>query len=114
MGGELTDLLVVLRSKAAVNAFCGTIAAGVGGAAAFAAGPLGRQADAGITMGRGGAALCYSYSISRGAFAGAQCTAQCSAFAVAQRNAQCSRACRSLVGRRLQCSRCLQRVVQQC
>ncbi len=70
VGGELTDLLIVLRSKAAVNAFCGTVAAGVGGAASFAAGPLGRQADAGLTLGRGGAALCYSYSISRGAFAG--------------------------------------------
>lgn len=29
VGGELTDLLVVLRSRAAVSAFCGTVAAGV-------------------------------------------------------------------------------------
>lgn len=35
------------------------------------AGPLGRQADAGVTLGRRGAALCYSYSLTRGAYAGA-------------------------------------------
>ena len=70
MGGELTDLLIVLRSKAAVKAFCGTFAAGLGGGISFAAGPLGRAADAGLTLGRRGATLAYSYSMSRGAFAG--------------------------------------------
>mmetsp|Transcript_4618 Transcript_4618/g.13264 ORF Transcript_4618/g.13264 Transcript_4618/m.13264 type:complete len:721 (-) Transcript_4618:1058-3220(-) len=70
VGGELTDLLIVLRSPAAVSAFCGTFAAGLGGGASIAAGPLGRQADAGVTLGRRGAALCYSYSLTRGAYAG--------------------------------------------
>ncbi len=34
-------------------------------------GPLGRSADASLRLGRKGAALCYSYSLSRGAFIGA-------------------------------------------
>ena len=38
VGGELTDLLIVLRSPAAVAAFCGTFAAGLGGGASIAAG----------------------------------------------------------------------------
>lgn len=70
VGGGLTDHLIVLRSPAAVAAFCGSFAAGVSGGVSFAAGPLGRQADAGMTVGPRGAALCYTYSLSRGVFAG--------------------------------------------
>lgn len=70
VGGGLTDHLIVLRSPAAIAAFCGSFAAGITGGASIAAGPVGRQADAGMTMGPRGAALCYSYSLSRGAFAG--------------------------------------------
>ncbi len=43
---------------------------GVGGAACVTAGPLGRRAEAALRAGARGAALCYSYSECRGAFAG--------------------------------------------
>lgn len=71
VGGELTDLLIVLRTRAAVAAFCSTVQAGVGGGASVAVGPVGRSADASLRMGRSGGAVCYSYSLSRGAFVGA-------------------------------------------
>ena len=61
--------------RAAVQAFCGSGHAGLGGNASLAVGPLGRQADAVMRMGTMGAALCYSYSCSRGAYAGGlKCT----------------------------------------
>lgn len=69
-GGALHDLLIVLRNRAAVQAFCGSIHCGLGGNVSVAVGPLGRQADANMRVGRGGAALCYSYSCSRGAYLG--------------------------------------------
>lgn len=71
MGGELTDLLIVLRTRGAVAAFCSTVQAGVGGGASVAVGPIGRSADAALRVGRAGGALCYSYSLCRGAFIGA-------------------------------------------
>lgn len=71
MGGELTDLLIVLRTRAAVSAFCSTVQAGVGGGASIAVGPMGRSADAVLRLGRTGGAVCCSYSLSRGAFIGA-------------------------------------------
>ena len=62
----------------AVQAFCGSVHAGLGGNASLAVGPLGRQADAVMRMGTKGAALCYSYSCSRGAYAGGLlCTDSC-------------------------------------
>ena len=39
----------------------------------MAVGPMGRQADANMRIGRSGAALCYSYSCSRGAYVGKPC-----------------------------------------
>lgn len=69
-GGALHDLLIVLRNKAAVQAFCGSIHCGVGGNVSLAVGPVGRQADANMRLGRSGAALGYSYSCSRGAYIG--------------------------------------------
>ena len=58
--------------SAAVQAFCGGINCGVGGNVSLAMGPMGRQADANMRIGKGGAALCYSYSCSKGIFAGEQ------------------------------------------
>ena len=42
----------------------------MGGGVSVAVGPMGRSADAALRLGRKGAALCYSYSLSRGAFIG--------------------------------------------
>ncbi|KAK9918108.1 hypothetical protein WJX75_001366 [Coccomyxa subellipsoidea] len=54
----------------AVAAFCGTLHCGLAGGVNLAVGPLGRQAEVTMQVGLGGAAMCYSYSFSRGAFAG--------------------------------------------
>jgi lipid-binding SYLF domain-containing protein len=64
-----TDVPLRVR-RAAVAAFCATVQLGVCGGASVAVGPLGRSADAGLRVARWGAALCCSYSVSRGAFAG--------------------------------------------
>ena len=56
--------------RLAVQAFCGAVQAGVGGGAGMAVGPLGRQTDATLRVGRSGAALMYTYCITRGIFAG--------------------------------------------
>ncbi|KAK9805137.1 hypothetical protein WJX72_001461 [[Myrmecia] bisecta] len=70
LGGALMDLLIVLRNRSALQAFCGSPHLGMGGNISLAVGPLGRQAEANMRLGTGGAAVCYSYSCSRGAFAG--------------------------------------------
>lgn len=70
VGGALTDVIVVLRNAAAVRAFCGS-QLGLSGAVSVAAGPVGREAAAKLALGTSGSgAVCYSYSCSRGAFAG--------------------------------------------
>ena len=66
----LLSLLAWHGCRAAVQAFCGSIHCGVGGNLSLAMGPVGRQADANMRLGRSGAAVCYSYSCSRGAYAG--------------------------------------------
>ncbi|EIE18388.1 DUF500-domain-containing protein [Coccomyxa subellipsoidea C-169] len=69
-GGVVSDLLIVLRNQPAVAAFCGTLHCGLAGGVNLAVGPLGRQAEVTMQVGLAGAAMCYSYSCSRGAFAG--------------------------------------------
>ena len=70
LGCELTDVVVVLRNAAAVRAFAGS-QLGLGGSVSIAAGPLGREAAAKLALGAAGStAVCYSYSVSRGAYAG--------------------------------------------
>ena len=56
--------------RAAVQAFCGVGHIVLGGGASLAVGPFGRNAEAALHLGLGGGALCYTFSISRGAFAG--------------------------------------------
>ena len=56
--------------RAAVQAFCGSVHVGVGGSTGLAVGPLGRQAEAGLRASPSAASLCYSYSCSRGIYAG--------------------------------------------
>ena len=60
-----------LLCRQAVQAFCSGVQCGLGTSGSVAVGPLGRQADAGLQVGSSGAAMLYSYSVSRGAFAGA-------------------------------------------
>lgn len=69
-GGELTDLLLVLTTTDAVAAFCGDVHLGVTGNLAVTLGPCGRDASAGVRFGHRGCTMAYSYSCSRGAYAG--------------------------------------------
>ena len=66
MGGQLTDVLLVLRTFSAVKAFCGRAHLGVGASLSATAGPLGRAAEVYLRAGDGGAAACYSYSCTKG------------------------------------------------
>ncbi|KXZ54915.1 hypothetical protein GPECTOR_4g987 [Gonium pectorale] len=72
LGGELADVLLVLRSREALSGLCGGLGAGVvlGGAAGLAMGPVGRHADASLVLGASGGAAAYGYSCSKGAFVG--------------------------------------------
>jgi lipid-binding SYLF domain-containing protein len=67
IGAQITDYVFVLNSNAAVRAFSrdGNVTLGVD--ASVAAGPVGRNAQAGLTP----TAAIYSYSRSKGLFAGA-------------------------------------------
>ncbi|EFN54864.1 hypothetical protein CHLNCDRAFT_35844 [Chlorella variabilis] len=69
VGVEVRDLVLVLRTRSALSAFCAA-QLGVGGSVSLAAGPLGRAASATALANLAGGALVYSYSSTRGAFAG--------------------------------------------
>lgn len=65
---RMLDLQLLCRP--ALLAFCGKVQLGGGLGASLAVGPLGRHAEAAFRLGTQGAAVCYSYSLSSGAFAG--------------------------------------------
>jgi lipid-binding SYLF domain-containing protein len=71
IGAQVTDTVIVLNTDAAVLAFSGQGQIQFGGNLTVAAGPVGRDADASARLGtNAGMAACYSYSHSRGVFAG--------------------------------------------
>jgi len=65
-GAEVAELVIVLNSSEAVNAFAKGGNVTLGGALSVAAGPVGRTAEAGVAVG----AAMYTYSRSQGLFAG--------------------------------------------
>ena len=67
IGGEVTEYVLVLNTPEAVRAFSQNANVELGGALSVAAGPVGREAEAGVTP----RAAVYSYSRSQGLFAGA-------------------------------------------
>eukprot|EP00879_Flechtneria_rotunda_P009791 GHRR01010241.1.p1 GENE.GHRR01010241.1~~GHRR01010241.1.p1 ORF type:complete len:565 (+),score=243.91 GHRR01010241.1:902-2596(+) len=71
IGGQLTDVLLVLRTEEAVRAFASGQTIGFGGTAGVSLGPLGRTAEASMRVGglaaRGSVV---GYSCSKGAFIG--------------------------------------------
>jgi len=69
-GGELTDYIIVLRTKSAVQTFSGNVHFSVGAGLSAAAGIIGRAAEADVRAGDGGYAACFTYSCSKGAFIG--------------------------------------------
>ncbi|CAA0817818.1 RING/FYVE/PHD-type zinc finger family protein [Striga hermonthica] len=69
-GGELTDFIIVLRTKDAVKNFCSDAHFSVGAGLSAAVGLVGRTAEADLRAGPSGFASCYTYSCSKGAFIG--------------------------------------------
>ncbi|NGX38953.1 MAG: hypothetical protein KR126chlam1_00270 [Chlamydiae bacterium] len=67
IGGQITDLILVLNSRDAVSAFASGGSITLGGNVSVAAGPVGRSFEAGIGL---PPALIYSYSRTKGLFAG--------------------------------------------
>ena len=67
IGGEVTDYVLVLNTRAAVKAFAEKNNVKLGGEVSAAAGPVGRTAAGDITI----KAAVYTYSRSKGLFAGA-------------------------------------------
>ena len=65
-GVEVAELVIVLNTQEAVNAFAKGGNVTLGGALSAAAGPVGRTAEAGVAVG----AAIYTYSRSQGLFAG--------------------------------------------
>jgi len=65
-GAEVSELVIVLNTPAAVDAFAKGGNVTLGGALTVAAGPIGRTAEAGIGL----QAAMYTYSRSQGLFAG--------------------------------------------
>jgi len=67
VGGQVTEFVIILNTRAAVEAFARGGNVEFGGALSVAAGPAGRAAEAGILP----VAAVYTYSRSQGLFAGA-------------------------------------------
>ncbi|KAF9346539.1 hypothetical protein BGX34_003825 [Mortierella sp. NVP85] len=70
IGAEITDFVIVLNTQAAVKSFCKGGNVTLGGSLSVAAGPIGRTAEAGASATVGSVAAIYSYSKSKGLFAG--------------------------------------------
>ena len=66
VGAQVSELVILLNTPAAVDAFSKGGNVTLGGALSVAAGPIGRDAEASLTLG----AAIYTYSRSQGLFAG--------------------------------------------
>ncbi|KAH7857516.1 hypothetical protein Vadar_013577 [Vaccinium darrowii] len=69
-GGELIDLIIVLRTNDAIKTFGGDAHLSIGAGLSAAVGIIGRVVEADVRAGDGGYAACYTYSCSKGAFVG--------------------------------------------
>ena len=67
---EFSTVVLILNTPEAVSAFSGSASVTLGANLSVAVGPLGRSLEGTGVAGSGAAAACYSYSVSRGAFAG--------------------------------------------
>ncbi|GJJ70993.1 SH3 domain-containing YSC84-like protein 1 [Entomortierella parvispora] len=70
IGAEITDFVMVLNSREAVKSFTTGGNITLGGNLSVAAGPIGRTAEAGASATVGSIAAIYSYSKTKGLFAG--------------------------------------------
>ncbi|KAK9389914.1 hypothetical protein V1515DRAFT_613416 [Lipomyces mesembrius] len=70
IGAELTDFVMILNTRAAVESFSQMGSITLGGNISIAAGPIGRNAEAGGSASLKSVAAIFSYSKTRGLFAG--------------------------------------------
>lgn len=71
IGGEITDFVIILNTKRAVDAFCSKGQVNLGAELGVCAGPVGRVAAGAVEASADLAvAPCYSYSHSKGLFVG--------------------------------------------
>lgn len=70
IGAELTDFVFILNNQAAVDSFSRAGTLTLGGNVSVAAGPLGRNAEADAAASVGGVATVFTYSKTKGLFAG--------------------------------------------
>jgi SH3 domain-containing YSC84-like protein 1 len=70
-GGEITDVMLVLATESAVEAFKSRGQMSIGAELGVSAGPYGRAVESDITAGNKGAAHAFSYAHSQGLFIGA-------------------------------------------
>lgn len=70
IGGEIIDFMIVLGSRSAVKTFKKGTQVSVGAGLDLAVGPVGRTAGASMNAGKGGLSGNYTYSHSKGIFAG--------------------------------------------
>jgi lipid-binding SYLF domain-containing protein len=71
VGAELTDVMLILSSDAAVQAFKSKAQISVGAELGVSVGPVGRSVESDVTAGSKGAAHAFSYAHSKGLFFGA-------------------------------------------
>ncbi|CAI5731139.1 unnamed protein product [Hyaloperonospora brassicae] len=71
IGGEITDFVIILNTQRAVEAFCASGQVNLGAELGVSAGPVGRVASGVLEASSAmDVAPCYSYSYSKGLFAG--------------------------------------------
>ena len=66
MGGEIADLIVVIRSLEAMKAFCGRYHLALGASFSATAGLMGRTMEADVRAAPSGFSACYTYCCSKG------------------------------------------------
>jgi len=70
VGAQKKDIIMVLVDDAAVNALSGEAQVALGAQIAVALGPVGRDYEGGFSLSNKGAGMTFTYSISKGLFAG--------------------------------------------
>ncbi|KAF9582987.1 hypothetical protein BGW38_010462 [Lunasporangiospora selenospora] len=86
IGAEITDFVVVLNNATAVRSFATGGNVTLGGNLSVAAGPIGRTAEAGASASTKSVAAIYSYSKSKGLFAGkSSCSVSIEGSVIAER-----------------------------
>ena len=71
IGAELTDVMLILSTDSAVNAFKSRAQVSVGAELGVSVGPVGRSIESDVTAGNKGAAHAFSYAQSKGLLVGA-------------------------------------------